>query len=64
MFITNVSDTYRKLAKIIITEIVVRRNSSDTEKLEIISKLYNVDFSAGLQVLDEWRNHINTVPLV
>ncbi len=64
MFITNVSDTYRKLAKIIITEIVVRRNSSDTEKLEIISKLYNVDFSAALQVLDEWRNHINTVPLV
>ena len=63
-FIKNVSDTYRKLAKLVITEIVVRRNSSDTEKLEIISKIYNVNFAEALAVLDKWREYINTIPLV
>lgn len=63
-FIKNVSDTYRKLAKLVITEIVVRRNSSETEKLEIISKIYNVNFAEALAVLDKWTEYINTIPLV
>ena len=64
MFIKNVSETYRKLAKIVISEIVVRRNSSETEKLELISKIYNVNFAQALEVLDKWNEHVSTIPLV
>ena len=64
VFIKNVSETYRKLAKIIITEIVVRQNSSQTEKLEIISKIYNVDFAEALTVLDKWKVQIENIDLV
>ena len=64
LFIKNVSETYRKLAKIVISEIVVRRNNSETEKLEIISKIYNVNFAQALEVLDKWNEHIATIPLV
>jgi len=64
MFIKNVSETYRKLAKIVISEIVVRRNNSETEKLEIISKIYNVNFAQALEVLDKWNELITTIPLV
>jgi hypothetical protein len=63
-FIKNVSETYRKLAKLVITEIVVRRNSSEQDKLEIISRIYNVNFSEALTILDKWSEHINTIPLV
>ena len=64
MFIKNVSETYRKLAKIVISEIVVRRNNSESEKLEIISKIYNVNFAQALEVLDKWNEHVSTIPLV
>ncbi len=63
-FIKNVSATYRKLAKLVITEIVVRRNSSETEKLEIISKIYNVNFAEALEILDKWKEYISTIPIV
>ena len=62
-FIKNVSETYRKLAKIVITEIVVR-NSSLSEKIEIISKIYNVNFAEALTVLDRWTEHINSITII
>ena len=58
------SETYRKLAKIVISEVVVRRNSSEEEKIQIISKIYNVDFAEALDVLVKWNEEINTIPLV
>jgi hypothetical protein len=48
-----VADTYRKLAQLIITEVVYRKNtSSQDEQMELISKIYNVDFGNALKIID------------
>jgi hypothetical protein len=56
-FIRHVADTYRKLSKVIIADIVCAKGSYD-DQIEIISKLYNIDFKKSLKYLDQWKNHI------
>lgn len=52
-FIKSVADTYRKLAQLIITEIVYRKNTgTQQEQMDIISKIYNVDFGNALKIID------------
>jgi hypothetical protein len=43
-FIERIAKTYKKLAKIVITEIVARQNTPESEQHEIISKIYNINF--------------------
>ena len=62
-FITNVADTYRKLSKVIISDIVCAKGSYD-DQIEIISKLYNIDFKKAMEYLDQWKSHIATLPIL
>ena len=62
-FIRNVADTYRKLSKVIISDIVCAKGSYD-DQIEIISKLYNIDFKKAMEYLDQWKSHIATLPIL
>jgi hypothetical protein len=62
-FIKQVADTYRKLSKVIIADIVCAKGSYD-DQIEIISKLYNIDFKKSLLYLEQWKNQISTLPIL
>ncbi len=62
-FIKQVADTYRKLSKVIIADIVCAKGSYD-DQIEIISKLYNIDFKKSLQYLEQWKEQISTLPIL
>ena len=62
-FIRQVADTYRKLSKVIIADIVCAKGSYD-DQIEIISKLYNIDFKKSLEYLEQWKNAISALPIL
>ena len=62
-FIRQVADTYRKLAKVIIADIVCAKGSYE-DQIEIISKLYNIDFKKSLQYLEQWKEQISALPIL
>jgi DNA-binding transcriptional regulator YbjK len=62
-FIRQVADTYRKLSKVIIADIVCAKGSYE-DQIEIISKLYNIDFKKSLQYLEQWKEQISALPIL
>ena len=58
-FIENIAKTYKKLAKIVISEIVARHNAPESEQHEIISKIYNIKFKEAKEILNQWTAQIN-----
>ena len=62
-FIKNVSKTYRSLASIIIAEVCARKGP-EQERLELISKIYNVDFTNAKEIIDNWKTHTLNLPIL
>lgn len=62
-FIRHVADTYRKLSKVIIADIICAKGSYD-DQIEIISKLYNIDFKKSLLYLEQWKGVIGSLPIL
>ena len=50
-FVKQVADTYRKLSKVIVADILSARGSYE-EQIDIISKLYNIDFKKAANYLE------------
>jgi ABC-type Fe3+-hydroxamate transport system substrate-binding protein len=62
-FVKQVADTYRKLSKVIIADVLSARGTYE-EQIDIISKLYNVDFKKATKYLDDWKDKIEQLPIL
>ena len=62
-FVKQVADTYRKLSKVIIADVLSARGTYE-EQIDIISKLYNVDFKKATKYLDDWKDKIEKLPIL